>query len=124
MGFTTSKANAILDALCAGTLYVGLSTADPGNTGSTLAEPSGNNYARVAVASTDWNAAASRQKTNKNAIIFPAASGSWGTVSYFCLFDALTAGNLLASGAISPAQAVVSGNTMQIDANGATISIT
>jgi hypothetical protein len=43
------------------TLYVGLSTADPTDDDSGLAEPSGNGYARVAV-------------TN-NATNFPAASG-------------------------------------------------
>ena len=39
------------------TIYVGLSTADPVDDASGLAEPSGNSYARIATAGADWNVA-------------------------------------------------------------------
>ena len=32
------------------------------------------------------------------ALSFPAATGPWGTISYFMLMDAMTGGNLLAYG--------------------------
>lgn len=88
------------------TCYVGLSTADPGEDASGLAEPSGNGYARVATAGADWEAAASGATQNANVITFPTASGSWGTLTHFALFDALTSGNMLASGALTSPQAI------------------
>ena len=88
------------------TAYVGLSTADPLDTAAGLAEPSGNGYARVATDGDDWNAAASGATSNANAITFPTASGSWGTVTHFALFDAATSGNMLAHGALDSSQAI------------------
>jgi hypothetical protein len=88
------------------TCYVGLSTADPLDTAAGLAEPSGNGYARVATDGDDWNAAASGATSNANAITFPTASGSWGTITHFALFDAATAGNMLAHGSLSASQAI------------------
>lgn len=38
-------------------IYVGLSTAEPLDDASGLAEPSGNGYARVQTSASDWNAA-------------------------------------------------------------------
>ena len=57
-------------------LYVALSTADPTDAGSGMAEPSGNGYARVQHDA--WDAAASRATENTGTISFPEASGSWG----------------------------------------------
>ena len=54
-------------------------------------------YARVSTAGADWNTATDADPsvvTNANAIEFPTASGSWGTVTHFALYDAAT-GRLL-----------------------------
>ncbi|KKN17997.1 hypothetical protein LCGC14_0960230 [marine sediment metagenome] len=88
------------------TIYVGLSTADPLDDASGLAEVSGNNYARVQTAGGDWDVSSGGATANANAVTFPTASGSWGTVSHICLFDASSAGNLLASVALDSSQAV------------------
>lgn len=88
------------------TCYVGLSTADPGEDASGLAEPSGNGYARVATAGADWNAASGGSTTNANAITFPTASGAWGTITHFALFDAATEGNMLASAALDDSEVI------------------
>lgn len=107
MSFSDYWENEILDhilndgAYAAPTIYIGLSTADPGDDAAGLAEPAGNNYARVATANTDWDPASGGSKANATAITFPEASGSWGTVTYVCYFDADTDGNLLASYAIT-----------------------
>ena len=95
------------------TLYAGLSTADPLDSGSGLAEPVGNGYARVAVANnaTNWPAAAAGAKSNGTVVSFAAATGAWGTITHFVIFDAATAGNRIISGALVTAQAIVSGNT-------------
>jgi len=89
--------------------WVGLSTADPTDDASGLAEPSGNAYARVEIPSTYWAAASGGSKANDTAITFPRATGSWGTITHVALFDSLTGGNMLASGALSESLAVTSG---------------
>lgn len=89
-------------------IYVALSTADPGESGSGLAEPSGGSYARVA--HNTWAAAAARATSNSNTITFPTATGSWGTITHWALFDASTSGNMLAYGSLSVSNSVVSGN--------------
>ena len=83
------------------TIYIGLSTADPLDDASGLAEPSGNGYARVTTAASDWDAASSGALDNANDITFPVTTGSWGTVTHFALFDASSGGNMLAHGSLS-----------------------
>lgn len=105
------------------TVYVGLSTANPGDTASDLAEPSGNSYARIATTGATWAAAAGGIASNAAAITFPTATGAWGTITYFALFDALTSGNMLASGALTQAKAVASGDTPKFDIGAISITI-
>lgn len=107
------------------TIYVGLSTADPGEDASTLAEPSGSGYARVATVAGDWNAATLGvgTLTNANSITFPTATGSWGTVTYVCLFDAASGTNLLGSGALTSGTSVSSGEIATFAAGAITVSL-
>lgn len=91
-------------------VYVALSTADPGESGGTIAEPSGNGYARTAC--NTWSAAASRTTSNPGAVTFPAATGSWGTITHYALYDASTGGNMLAYGPLTTSNAVVNGNVV------------
>ena len=120
MPLSTYAANKLLDHITGDTdynvptVYVGLSTANPGKTASGLAEPSGGSYARKAVAGL-WSAAASGSKTNDTEIPFDLATGSWGTITYFALFDALTEGNMLWYGALTQSKIVVSGDTPKFD---------
>jgi hypothetical protein len=92
------------------TIYVGLSTADPLDNASGLAEPSGNGYARVATAAVDWDTASGGLIDNANQIDFPTATGSWGTITHFALFDALSGGNMLAHGQLTESKGVISGD--------------
>ncbi|HAI10604.1 MAG TPA: hypothetical protein DCM28_02795 [Phycisphaerales bacterium] len=92
-------------------MYVGLSTADPGEDGSSDAPPSGDGYARVSTAASDWNAASSGSLDNANIIQFPEATGSWGTITHFTIYDAPTGGNLIFSGALDTPKAFISGDT-------------
>jgi len=103
------------------TIYVALSTADPAEDNSGIAEPVGNGYARKAVPA--WGVTG-RTATNTNQIDFAQASGAWGTISHYAIFDALTGGNMLANGTVSPAQAVVNGNLFSLAAGSVSISIT
>lgn len=80
------------------TIYVALSTADPTEDASGISEPSDENYARAETAGSDWNDASAGAIDNKELIEFAASSESWGTITHFALYDAETAGNMLAYG--------------------------
>jgi hypothetical protein len=95
--------NALLDHVLGGgdytrpaTVYAALFTVAPTDAGGGT-ECSGNNYSRVAITNnaTNFPAASSGAKSNGTAIVFPTASGSWGTVVALGIFDASSSGNLL-----------------------------
>ena len=92
------------------TVYVGLSTGSFGDDNSGT-ELTGNNYARVAAT---FSAAASGTTSNSAAIEFAAATGSWGSVSHFGIFDASSSGNLLIHGAFTTAKTIASGDILKI----------
>ena len=91
-------------------VYVGLSTGSFGDDNSGT-ELTGNNYARK-VAS--FGAASSGASSNDAAIEFAAATGSWGSVSHFGIFDASSSGNLLIHGAFTTAKTIASGDILKI----------
>lgn len=88
-------------------IYIALSTADPLDTGAGIAEPS-DGYARV-VCNT-WDAAGSRATANTNEVAFAEASGAWGTITHFAIFDAITGGNFLAHGELAASKVIGSGD--------------
>ena len=100
-------------------VYLGLSTGSFGDDNSGV-ELTGNNYSRVSVT---FGSAASGTADNTSAIEFAAATGSWGTVSHFGLFDQSSGGNLLIHGAFSGGgKAIASGDVLKIDAGDLDIS--
>jgi hypothetical protein len=103
-------------------IFVALSTADPTDSGGSIAEP-GSNYGRKSTVSADWTAASSGALDNANAITFAEATGSWGTITHFALFDHLTAGNMLAHGALSTPQTIESGGTASFAAGALDVSL-
>jgi len=105
------------------TIHVALSTADPTDDGSGLAEPSGNGYQRVQTSASDWNAASGGSLDNATDITFPEATGNWGTITHFALFDAATAGNMLAHGALSQSKTIGSGDTAKFAAGDLDVSL-
>ena len=100
------------------TVYIGLSTGSFGDDNSGT-ELSGSGYARQSVT---FNAASSGTADNSAAVEFPAATASWGTVSHFGVFDALTAGNLLIHGSFSTAKTIATGDILKISAGDLDIS--
>lgn len=102
-------------------LYIGLSTADPTDAGSGIAEPSGMSYARVA--HNVWATAASRVTSNTGTITFAAASGTWGTITHWFIVDASTGGNMIAYGALTVSNSVVSGNVVVFGTGQITITV-
>lgn len=112
--------NEILDHICSvgsytmpANVYVGLSTGSFGedNSGTEL---SGNNYTRKEVT---FSAASSGATTNSGTVEFNAATGSWGNVSHFGIFDASTSGNLLIHGAFSVSKTITTGDILRINAS-------
>lgn len=111
------------------TIYVGLSSTTPTETGSNVTEPSGGSYARVATAASDWNAATNADPSvvsNANAITFPQATADWvsgSNLTYFVLYDASSSGNVLGSGALTTAKPVLNGDTASFAAGDLTASL-
>lgn len=105
------------------TIYVGLSIADPTDAGSGLAEPGGSGYSRVQTSASDWNAASNGSLDNTGNITFAQASGNWGTITHFALFDAATAGNMLAHGALSQSKSISESDTARFEAGDLQISL-
>jgi hypothetical protein len=108
-------ANATLDAylgatsILPSTVYIGLMTVQPNANGSGVVEPVGNGYARVGVTNnpTNWPAASSRTKSHTGDIVFPTASGTWGTIYYVGIFDAPSGGNLRLYDALSVPRLII-----------------
>lgn len=81
------------------TFYLAAFTTVGLDNGTGFVEPSGNNYARKATTSTDWNAstlASPCAVTNAGTLNFNQdTGGNWGTIQGIGIYDAITSGNLL-----------------------------
>jgi hypothetical protein len=104
------------------TIWIGLSTADPTDDASGLAEPGGGSYARVETAAGDWNVAGSRATSNANDITFPTAEENWGTITHIAGFDAATDGNMLFHDQLAASQAIDTDDTFVIPAGDLDVS--
>lgn len=132
MPFTYYTDNALINEMFGGvgftppaTVYVGLSTTAPNQSGTGIAEPSGNAYARVATTNntTNFPNGVNGAKANGSTITFPTATGAWGTVAYFFISDASTAGNILAYGTLTTAKTVTNGDTLSFATSALTLSL-
>jgi hypothetical protein len=105
------------------TMYLALSTTTPTEAGGNFTEPSTGSYARVSTAAADWGAAtgtAPATKSNTAVKTFPTATGDWSSganMTHFGLYDASTAGNLLAWGALGTAKPVLNADTASFAAS-------
>jgi hypothetical protein len=116
MSFSNYLETELLDHVFAGNaysspsaVYVGLFTATPGEDDSGT-EVSGGSYARQAGSfSVSGNTA-----TTTAAIEFPTATASWGTITHIGIYDASSAGNLLAYASLTASKAIASGDVFRI----------
>ena len=93
-------------------VYVGLATTSFGDDNSGT-EISGNGYVRKAIT---FNSAASGTTDNDSAVEFDPATGTWGTISHFGIFDAGSGGNLLIHGAFATSKVIETGDILRIAA--------
>lgn len=107
-------ANGVLPSATAGSLYVSLHTADPGEAGDqTTSEANYTGYGRVAVARSDaaWTVSGN-EASNAAKVTFGACSAGSNTITHFGIGTAeTTAGHLLFSGALTASLAVSAGIT-------------
>lgn len=103
------------------TLYIGLFTVTPGESGGGT-EVTGGAYARQlftfgAVAAQSSGS----QVANSAQITFPVATAGWGTVVAVGIFDAVTSGNMLYYGALGSSVAVNTNNQFIIASGALTL---
>lgn len=106
------------------TYTVGLSTTTVVYDGTGITEPVGNAYARASVSNVpaQWTvttvAGGGYQAANTNAINFPTATGSWGTVTDWFIMDStnLVAYGKIQVGGVNTSQTISNGNTISFGA--------
>jgi hypothetical protein len=99
MSLSNTVENQLLTALLAlyPNRYIALSTADPGETGAGIAEPSTGGYVRQSVGAVTLSGST---VTNDDPATFPVASVSWGSIGWVALYSAETSGTFIGSVAI------------------------
>ena len=116
MSFSDYLETKVLDHVFAGTaytapttLYVALFTAAPSDSGGGT-EVSGGAYARQTIAFTT-----SGDTTSNNAAMeFPTATANYGTVTHVGIYDASSAGNLMAWAALTSSKTIETGDVFRI----------
>ncbi len=99
---------------------VALSTADPGEDGSGLAEPVGNGYARIVPSWDTPVSGAPSSMTNDVELPFATATGSWGTVTHVCLY---VGGVLHWSEQLTASAPITSGDEPKFDAGALVVTV-
>jgi len=110
-------ATGLRGSTAAGSLYVSLHTADPGETGTqTTSEATYTSYARVAVARSAGGWTVTGNSVSPTAAInFPACTGGTNTITHFGVgTDSSGAGKLLYKGTVTPNISVSTGVTPQL----------
>lgn len=103
MALSSAGEAALLTALLT-SRFISLHTALPSDAGN--AEVAGGSYARVAGGT--FNQSGSNPTTAQNASVleFPAATGAWGTVSYFGVWSASSGGTFYGAWALNASKTI------------------
>ncbi len=122
---TIGDATGLPGSSAAGSLYISLHTADPGEAGDqTTNEIAYTNYARVGVArgTANWTCSGGSVQ-NIAAITFPQCGASPGTATYFGVGGSLTGtGHLLYSGSLTAQLSISSGITPSFAGSALTVT--
>lgn len=131
--FTHTAANQVLQQLAtqAGTKlttgYFALSTSTPTASGTNFTEPVGGSYARVTkTMSSVWGTLTEGDPTTTTTITdvtWTTATGGWGTVTHWGIFDSLTGGNLMLFGSLNASELITSGEQVKFGLGDCTLTI-
>lgn len=104
-------------------VYISLHTADPTDAASGAeVSTSGTGYVRLAVSTTaQWDApiddgAGAQMTKNTNILTFATPTASWGIVTHFGIWSAVSGGNLLVYGILSASKTIGTSDTVQFAA--------
>lgn len=100
-------------------VYLALYTSDPTDA-DTGTEVSGGSYARQSIT---FGAPSNGVTTNSADIIFPTATGSWGTIGWVGIRDALSGGNLLYHSPLDTSKTVTSGDVFRINTGNLSVTL-
>jgi len=102
------------------TLYLALFTSNPADDASgTEVSTSGTAYARQTVTFT----VSGNTATTSAAVEFPTATASFGTVTHVAVYDASTAGNLIAYAALTSSKTIDTGDVFRVPAGDLDITL-
>ena len=125
MSFSNYLETKVLDHVFGGTaytapatLYLALHTSNPDEDNSGT-EVSGGAYARQTIAFTTSGDTTS----NTAAVEFPTATANYGLVTYVGIYDASTAGNLMAWAALTSSKTIETGDVFRIPAGDLDITL-
>ena len=107
------------NALSMPTIYIGVGTGAFTEAGGGGPEIATGEYARQIMT---FSSAVSRSASNDGSVTFPEALSSWGTISDFSLWDALSGGNMLYYATFSSGISVPSGKSLHIAIGGIIIT--
>ena len=120
MAGLSSKGEIAVLASLTGTLYVSLHTADPGDTGTS--EVSGGAYARQGPTGFTNSGANPTVAANTAIVTFPTATGAWGTITHFGVWDAVTVGNFRGGNPVTTSKPVANGDIARFPASSLTLT--
>ena len=118
----SSKGETAVLAPLTNTAYVSLHTGDPADIGAN--EVTGGAYARQGPVGFTNSGSNPTVAANTAVVSFPTATAGWGTISYFGIWDAVTAGNFRGSGTLASAKNVNLNDTARFLAGTLTITAT
>jgi hypothetical protein len=103
------------------TLYVALYTVAPSDTGGGT-EVTGGSYVRQSMAFT-VSGTSPTQATNTAAVEWPTATADWGTVVAASVYDASSAGNMLAWADLTANKTISNGDVFRFPASSFTVTL-
>ena len=125
---STFLENAILDLVLnnepytgSGSVYVALYTS-PTDDDSAGTEVTGGSYARTLCSG--FNTPSGGTTQNAFSVVFPTATGTWGTITHLALVDAASGGNRLYHGPLTVPKTVNTGDTFQLPVGNIIVSNT
>ena len=87
--------------------------------GTEVSTGGGSAYARQLIT---FSTATTGVLTNTALIIFPQAGSAWGTIGFFAIFDALTAGNMLFFGSFATPRTINTTDVFEVLASNLTLT--